>query len=913
MKKIFLLLIIISLFGHTSAQFNNNNAAGTAQTMWGQVGGIFGGYGVQIKNYFADTSAANASSIGGTTGFLKNIPGIIIRTADDSYWARSRDLQKWNKINAGTGTIPTWQQTLDATNGKILTSNNSIQSNGSYVFEMFNNERAAIRFDNTTTITSLGDVDATVYGNKLAIHDNDSKAYFINTDSTSAVSAIKLGVNTSIPDSTLHVVGGIFGTRGLRLSSLTNLSTQNRLLGQFGTDGDVGYITLGSGLSLAAGVLSNSGVVSTPTWQDSLFFNQSTLSQFNIKFAQVAHGFANSKCHIVLGPGDSNTDRPEVFNLRLRGLLENYGKVDPGWCGFNPNQYPTYGIIREVTAGWTKNDLATPGMSLNIDDIVSNDNTQYVQFETTTFGTTFDSLTIYFYKTASSGSFSVQVDAGTPDTVSTTGADVAGKYSLTGMSNAAHTITIRPVADGAVRMLGAYAYSSDASFVISKVAHSGASSINFADAPVTWDYIFQDMHPDLAILNIGTNDMTYDSTSADYLINLETIIDRIRTNNEFISIAILAPSDNGLTTVEPKINYIESAFSAANNKSVALGSLYKFWGDYDNALNNSVFFDQIHFNYTFAGDGNIKLIGSLLAINTQTDSTIFATVTTLADTASALRALISGVAIGSTVTSATAGSIFYAGTGGKLQQSNSKLYYDSTNVRLGLGISSPTYDFQLEKTVNGSVGLAIVNQSGGTSGAARIDVARSFGGDYYGSLYYAGDGNTIYTPITFNILASASTTAMNLNHTGAGAINFLTNNTQRAAVSPAGNFLIGGTSDPASAVSSIGIFNGTIPTGSITNGTILYSEDVAASSELKVRDEAGNITVLSPHNFSKLGKPSEELAWSFHSEKDGKYISVDMALAIRTIEELTKRVSLLENKLKVKTSRAVKLIKKGNL
>ena len=576
------------------------------------------------------------------------------------------------------------------------------------------------------------------------------------------------------------------------LSIPTNVTSGTNLSG--GRDvGKIRYNIPDSSLQAWTGYQWRSGGSgTTPTWQDSLFFNQSTLSQFNIKFAQVAHGFANSKCHIVLGPGDSNTDRPEVFNLRLRGLLENYGKVDPGWCGFNPNQYPTYGILREVTAGWTKNDLATPGMSLNIDDIVSNDNTQYVQFETTTFGTTFDSLTIYFYKTASSGSFSVQVDAGTPDTVSTTGADVAGKYSLTGMSNAAHTITIRPVADGAVRMLGAYAYSSDASFVISKVAHSGASSINFADAPVTWDYIFQDMHPDLAILNIGTNDMTYDSTSADYLINLETIIDRIRTNNEFISIAILAPSDNGLTTVEPKINYIESAFSAANNKSVALGSLYKFWGDYDNALNNSVFFDQVHFNYTFADDGNIKFIGSLLGINTQVDSTIFATVTTLADTASALRALISGVAIGSTVTSATAGSIFYAGTGGKLQQSNTKFFFDSTNVRMSIGHSSPGYEIDVKKTVNGSVGAAIINESGGTSGAARFDIGRSFGGDYYGTMYYAGDGNTIFTPLTFNILASASTEELNINHTGNKPMNFLTNNLTRLQLSGAGNLIFGG-------------------------------------------------------------------------------------------------------------------------
>jgi len=136
---------------------------------------------------------------------------------------------------------------------------------------------------------------------------------------------------------------------------------------------------------------------------------------------------------------------------------------------------------------------------------------------------------------------------------------------------------------------------------------------------------------------------------------------------------------------------------------------------------------------------------------------------------------------------------------------------------------------------------------------------------------------------------------------------------ERARITAQGNLLIGGTTDPTTAVASLGIYNGTAPTASITNGTILYSEDVAASSELKVRDEAGNITVLSPHNFSQLGAPSEELAWSYYSEKDGKYITVDMAKAIRTIEDLSERVSALEKQLNIKAKPPVKLLYKGKV
>ena len=82
------------------------------------------------------------------------------------------------------------------------------------------------------------------------------------------------------------------------------------------------------------------------------------------------------------------------------------------------------------------------------------------------------------------------------------------------------------------------------------------------------------------------------------------------------------------------------------------------------------------------------------------------------------------------------------------------------------------------------------------------------------------------------------------------------------------------------------ILNGDAPTSSITDGILLYADN--SSAELKVRDEAGNISTLSPHNFS-LTKKSEPMAWSFFSENNniGYRINVDMLKAIRTIEKLS--------------------------
>jgi len=120
--------------------------------------------------------------------------------------------------------------------------------------------------------------------------------------------------------------------------------------------------------------------------------------------------------------------------------------------------------------------------------------------------------------------------------------------------------------------------------------------------------------------------------------------------------------------------------------------------------------------------------------------------------------------------------------------------------------------------------------------------------------------------------------------TAGNAISF----TQALTLDANRNLLLNGTSAPASGVGTFAIFNGTAPTGSVTDGCVLYTEDVSSSSELKVRDEAGNVTTLSPHNFELIPEgPSEDMAWSYYSERDGKRINVDMLKAIRLLEKLS--------------------------
>ena len=108
----------------------------------------------------------------------------------------------------------------------------------------------------------------------------------------------------------------------------------------------------------------------------------------------------------------------------------------------------------------------------------------------------------------------------------------------------------------------------------------------------------------------------------------------------------------------------------------------------------------------------------------------------------------------------------------------------------------------------------------GTSGASRIGFGDSGGRDRGRITYDNSDGS------------------MGFGTGGTG---------EHVRIDSSGNVGIGTTSFGTDASGVIGIGNATAPTSSPADMVQLYAEDVTASSELRVRDEAGNVTTLSPH------------------------------------------------------------------
>lgn len=91
-----------------------------------------------------------------------------------------------------------------------------------------------------------------------------------------------------------------------------------------------------------------------------------------------------------------------------------------------------------------------------------------------------------------------------------------------------------------------------------------------------------------------------------------------------------------------------------------------------------------------------------------------------------------GMAIGGSITSATAGSVLFAGTSGVLQQDNANFFWDDANNRLGIGTATPAYRIDVNgtsrfsdallvsKNQNAQTDLSVSNTTSGTASTATL-------------------------------------------------------------------------------------------------------------------------------------------------------------------------------------------------
>ena len=208
----------------------------------------------------------------------------------------------------------------------------------------------------------------------------------------------------------------------------------------------------------------------------------------------------------------------------------------------------------------------------------------------------------------------------------------------------------------------------------------------------------------------------------------------------------------------------------------------------------------------------------------------------------------------------------------------------ATDGKVGVRTTTPTSDFFVNST-NGYPVVINTNNSRSlltirNNSTSTNDIQTGYLIDYY-------DGSSIVTAAAMYMRSYNETPDVpNLlrieNRVGpirfsAGGLTF-----DRMTILTNGNVGIGTTSPTQRLDINGGLV---IRAGSITAGQAGFYQTVG---ELRVYDSTGNITTISPHNFDLLPHgPSEDMAWAFYSERDGKAINVDMGRMARLVEQLS--------------------------
>jgi len=224
---------------------------------------------------------------------------------------------------------------------------------------------------------------------------------------------------------------------------------------------------------------------------------------------------------------------------------------------------------------------------------------------------------------------------------------------------------------------------------------------------------------------------------------------------------------------------------------------------------------------------------------------------------------------------------------GSMVQLDGFSYTNTSNLRGPLGamiygsVSNGTSTDVTINTVRGVESSASVADFSGTSGAITIvDAIGNWNTNYHerngtGDINITNDYGFKFAPEAYNA-------------SGGTGVTTITNSYAFHCQAPGGNATVTNAyafySEDATASSRMGAIRLDNQSGDPTHGadfSWIYAKDESSSSEVYVKDEAGNVTKISPHNTAG--------DWEYYSvnSKTGKTVRVNMERMIRKLEEFT--------------------------
>jgi lysophospholipase L1-like esterase len=162
-----------------------------------------------------------------------------------------------------------------------------------------------------------------------------------------------------------------------------------------------------------------------------------------------------------------------------------------------------------------------------------------------TFGTSLDSVEVWYWKQPKGGEFEVVIDGAKAKRVKTRAPDAGPAYATFQLTDGPHEVEIRPRGNGRVLLFGVALDRNRPGVVMDSMGINGAR----ASAQLQWDPRLFAEHltrrdPDLVVLAYGTNAIGDDDDPIDsYEKRLDLVVNRVRSLLPRTSCLVVGPSD----------------------------------------------------------------------------------------------------------------------------------------------------------------------------------------------------------------------------------------------------------------------------------------------------------------------------------------------------------------------------------
>jgi lysophospholipase L1-like esterase len=273
-------------------------------------------------------------------------------------------------------------------------------------------------------------------------------------------------------------------------------------------------------------------------------FMRPFLRDWNAALAKLTIEGSTGKAGIAF-LGDSITVNDRVTGPIRQKLQTMYGNSGIGWVSLAGLEAQS-GVSITTAGTWTTRNKAAGAAGLNCTDATSSDTATPAR-KTIAISTGVTDWYVHYLVKPGGGTFTWAVDGGGATTVSTDGATQnTGIVSITGLSNAAHTVvlTVTDAGSTGVTLLGIDSRINVPGVVLHKIASSGSRAADFAAVDATtWRTALAGVAPNIVCIMLGVNDAANIDTPSGFKANLQTMIANIQAAVPLADILLIAQSD----------------------------------------------------------------------------------------------------------------------------------------------------------------------------------------------------------------------------------------------------------------------------------------------------------------------------------------------------------------------------------